>query len=80
MTSRSTRKNLFALAALLGIGAGVAAWQERTPSDATPSGPKLAETPAEVFVDDPCPACGRGHVSDISHQFLDAYTTEDTGK
>ena len=29
MTGRSTRKNLFALAALLGIGAGVAGWQGR---------------------------------------------------
>ena len=80
MTDRSTRDTLFVLATLLGVGAGVAAWQERTPSDASPGGPELAKTPAEVFVDDPCPPCGRGHVSEISRLFLDAYTTEDTGK
>lgn len=80
MTGRSIRKYLFALAALLGIGAGVAAWQERAPSDASPSSPELTIPPAEVFVDDPCPPCGRGHVSEISRLFLDAYTTEDTGK
>ncbi len=80
MTRRSIRKHLFALAALLGVGAGVAAWQERASPDAGPSGPELALTQAEVFVDDPCPACGRGHVPAISRRFLDAYTTEDSGK
>lgn len=77
MATRSTRKRLLALAALLGVGTGVVKWQELSEPEASPSTPELCPVPTVDPGVDYCPPCGRGFAPEASRKFLDAYTAEE---